>query len=54
LLMPADPIHPDEFDGAARFRGDLAAYLDSLPVGELAELLGELPRSRQQPLGLGC
>jgi hypothetical protein len=25
----------------------------SLPVGELAELLADLPRSRQQPLGLG-
>jgi hypothetical protein len=51
--MPADPIHPHQLDGPARFRADLAAYLDSLPVGELAELLGELPRSRQQPLGLG-
>jgi hypothetical protein len=29
------------------------AYLDSLPIGELADLLGELPRSRQEPLGLG-
>jgi hypothetical protein len=26
-----------------RFRADLVAYLDSLPVGELAGLLGELP-----------
>ena len=54
--MPADPIHPihpDQLDGEARFRADLVAYLDSLPVGELAELLGELPRSRQQPLQLG-
>jgi hypothetical protein len=51
--MPADPIHPDRLDGAARFRADLVAYLDGLPVGELAALLGELPRSRQQPLGLG-
>jgi hypothetical protein len=28
------------------------AYLDSLPVNELAELQGELSCSRQQPLGL--
>jgi hypothetical protein len=51
--MPADPIYPDQLGGQQRFRADLVAYLDSLPVGELAELLGELPRSRQQPLGLG-
>jgi hypothetical protein len=51
--MPADPIHPDQLGDNARFRADLVAYLDSLPVGELAELLGELPRSRQQPLELG-
>ena len=49
--MPADPIHPDQLDGQVRFRADLVAYLDSLPIGELAELLGELPRSRQEPLG---
>jgi hypothetical protein len=53
LPMPADPIHPDQLDGQARFRADLAAYLDSLSVGELAELLGELPSRRQQPLQLG-
>jgi hypothetical protein len=51
--MPADPIHPDQFDGGERFGADLVAYLDSLSVGELAELLGDLPRSRQEPLGLG-
>jgi hypothetical protein len=51
--MPADPFHPDRLDGEARFRADLVAYLGSLPLGELAELLGKLPRSRQQPLGLG-
>jgi hypothetical protein len=50
--MPADPIHPDQLGGAARFRADLAAYLDSLPVDQLADLLSELP-NRQQPLGLG-
>jgi hypothetical protein len=38
--------------GAARFRADLVAYLDSLPVDQLAALLSELP-NRQQPLGLG-
>jgi hypothetical protein len=51
--MPADPTHPDQLGGAARFRADLAAYLDSLPVHELAGLLGELPSSRQEPLQLG-
>jgi hypothetical protein len=48
--MPADPTHPGQLGGAARFRADLLAYLDSLPTHELAELLGELPSSRQQPL----
>jgi hypothetical protein len=51
--MTADPTHPDQPDGQARFRADLVAYLDSLPVGELADLLGELPGSRQEPLQLG-
>jgi hypothetical protein len=51
--MPADPTNPDQFGGEGRFRADLVAYLDSLPGGELAELLGELPSRRQQPLGLG-
>jgi hypothetical protein len=51
--MPADPVHPGQLGGQARFRADLAAYLDSLPIGELAELLGELPSTRQQPLQLG-
>jgi hypothetical protein len=53
LLMPADPIHPDQRHGDQQFRADLVAYLDSLPIGELAELLGELPRNRQQRLQLG-
>jgi hypothetical protein len=35
--MPADPIHPDQLHGDQRFRADLVAYLDSLPIGELAE-----------------
>jgi hypothetical protein len=47
--MPADPIHPDQLAGEQRFRADLAAYLDTLHVGELAEL----PSSRQQRLQLG-
>lgn len=51
--MPTDPIPPDKLDGQRRFRADLVAYLDSLPVGELAELLGELPSSHQEPLQLG-
>jgi hypothetical protein len=36
--MPADPVHPDQLDGEQRFRADLVAYRDSLPIGELAEL----------------
>jgi hypothetical protein len=44
--MPADPIHPDQLDGEQRFRADLVVYLDSLPIGELADLLGELPSTR--------
>jgi hypothetical protein len=44
--MPADPIHPDQLHGQQRFRADLVAYLDSLLLGELAELLGDLPSSR--------
>jgi hypothetical protein len=53
--MPDKPTLPEPTSdqGQARFRADLAAYLDSLPVGELAELLGELPSCRQQPAGLG-
>jgi hypothetical protein len=51
--MPADPTNPDQLGGEARFRADLVAYLDSLRAHELAELLGELPSSRQQPLQLG-
>jgi hypothetical protein len=51
--MPADPTHPGQLGGEARFRADLVAYLDSLPVHELADLLGELPSSRQEPLQLG-
>jgi hypothetical protein len=46
--MPADPTHPNQLHGEARFRADLVAYLDSLPIGELAELLPDgyklLPR----------
>jgi hypothetical protein len=51
--MPTDPIYPDQLDGDQRFRADLVAYLDSLPVTKLADLLGELPGSRQEPLQLG-
>jgi hypothetical protein len=51
--MPADPIHPDQLHGDQRFRADLVAYLDSLPVKELAELVSDLPSACQQPLGLG-
>jgi hypothetical protein len=51
--MPHDPLHPDQLGGERRFRTDLAAYLDSLSALELAELLSELPSSRQEPLRLG-
>jgi hypothetical protein len=44
--MPADPIHPDQHHGERRFHADLVACPDSLPVGELAGRLGELPSSR--------
>ena len=27
-----EPIHPDQLAGEQRFRADLVAYLDSLPV----------------------
>jgi hypothetical protein len=34
--MPADPIHPEQLDGEQWFRANLVAYLDSLPISELA------------------
>jgi hypothetical protein len=48
--MPADSIHPDLFDGQARLRADLVAYLDSLFLHELGELLGALPEPTQVAL----
>jgi hypothetical protein len=47
LTTSTPPAH-----GQARFRADLVAYLDSLTVGELAELLGGLPPSSRW--GWGC
>jgi len=41
--MPDSPTHPEHQSGDQQLRVDLVAYLDSLPVGELAGLLGELP-----------
>jgi hypothetical protein len=43
--MPDRPTLPEPTgdQGAAQFRADLAAYLDSLFLHELADLLGELP-----------
>jgi hypothetical protein len=41
--MPDSPTHPEYLSGEQRFRADLVAYLDSLPVGDLAALLCELP-----------
>ena len=43
--MPAEPIHPDQLAGEQRFHADLVAYLNSLPVGGLAELLKTLDGS---------
>jgi hypothetical protein len=48
--MPADPFYLGERIGPeprpeGRFRADLVRYLDALSVSELAELLGELPRT---------
>jgi hypothetical protein len=43
LPMPDDPAHPDQLDGTRRFRADLLAYLDSLPVHQLGGVLGGLP-----------
>ena len=40
--MPDDSTRPDQPDGQQRFRADLLAYLDSLPVqpcGRVLELL---------------
>jgi len=51
--MPADPIHSDQLDGEQRFHADLVAYLDSLPVGKLAELLGELAPQPPGAAGAG-
>jgi hypothetical protein len=53
--MPDRPTLPDPTSdqGEARFRADLVAYLDGLPIVELAELLGELPSRRPEPLRLG-
>ena len=45
LPMPAEPIHPDQLAGEMLFRADLTACLDSLPIGDLAGLLSELPSS---------
>jgi hypothetical protein len=41
--MLADSTGPERPDGQAQFRADLAAYLNSLFLHELADLLGELP-----------
>jgi hypothetical protein len=52
--MPADPISPTISAARGRFHADLDAHhhLDTLSVGRLAELMGELP-SRKEPLQLG-
>jgi hypothetical protein len=52
--MPADPIHPDQLGSEARFRADLVSYLDSLPIGELAELLGSCPAAASSRWGWVC
>jgi hypothetical protein len=43
--MPLDPTHPEQLGDAARFRADLVAYLDSLPVSELLKPPGARCRS---------
>ncbi len=42
--MPDEPTHPDRLSDEARFRADLVAYLDTLFIGELGELLASCPR----------
>jgi hypothetical protein len=41
--MPDEPIHPEQLQGERRLRADLVAYLDSLLIDQLRELLGKLP-----------
>jgi hypothetical protein len=41
--MPADPTHPEQLGGEQRFRADLVAYLDSLPVGSWPSCWGSCP-----------
>jgi Epoxide hydrolase N terminus len=50
ITSPATPTSSAATDASAP---TWVAYLDSLPVGELASLLGELPSGRHQPFGLG-
>jgi hypothetical protein len=54
--MPDRPTLPDpgSDQGKARSRADLTAYLDSLFLQELADLLGELPESTRMALLYGC
>jgi len=50
--MPDRPSLPEPISdqGEARFRADLAAYLNSLFLHELADLLGELPEATRVAL----
>jgi hypothetical protein len=45
--MPDRPTLPEPTgdQGETRFRADLAAYLDSLFIGELGDLLEKLPEA---------
>jgi hypothetical protein len=52
LSVTAEPIHPDQLNGQARFRVDLVAHLDSLR-GRAGRAAGGVACSRQEPLGLG-
>jgi hypothetical protein len=54
--MPDRPTLPDpgSDQAKARSRADPTAYLDSLVLQELADLLGELPESTRIALLYGC
>ena len=52
--MPAEPIHPDQLAGEARFRADLVAYLDSRPAHELASCWATFLVAARSHSGSAC
>jgi hypothetical protein len=52
--MPADPIHTDQLNGDQRFRADLVAYLDSLPVGSWPNCSASCPAAARSRSDWGC